>query len=197
MQINLTGFLTKDTPEFMNTLWKLLLEAQSDVTGVPRTFVEQKKEEMRKARANDTRAIDERDRRARLDEIRDSDRGGGRGGRGRGRGRGGRGGFDDSRGGDRARDSGWGGRGGGRGGGPSVRESHFELSTKTDNFYRVLDVGRHAHLLHAVGLAPSLPGGLVPHPEGIDRHHNSAVDPHRFLVIVAHGLGLHRSAEPP
>ena len=130
MQINLTGFLTKDTPEFMNALWKLLLEAQSDVTGVPRTFVEQKKEEMRKARANDTRAIDERDRRARLDEIRDSDRGGGRGGRGRGRGRGGRGGFDDSRGGDRARDSGWGGRGGGRGGGPGVRESHFELSTK-------------------------------------------------------------------
>ncbi|KAF9476945.1 PWI domain-containing protein, partial [Pholiota conissans] len=50
MQINLTGFLTKDTPVFMDALWKLLLEAQQDVTGVPRTFVEQKKEEMRKAR---------------------------------------------------------------------------------------------------------------------------------------------------
>ncbi|KAF8182070.1 PWI domain-containing protein, partial [Pholiota molesta] len=50
MQINLTGFLTKDTPTFMDSLWKLLLEAQQDVTGVPRTFVEQKKEEMRKAR---------------------------------------------------------------------------------------------------------------------------------------------------
>ncbi|KAF8962559.1 PWI domain-containing protein, partial [Flammula alnicola] len=54
MQINLTGFLTKDTPEFMDSLWKLLLEAQEDVTGVPRTFVEQKKEEMRKAREGDT-----------------------------------------------------------------------------------------------------------------------------------------------
>lgn len=124
MQINLTGFLTKDTPAFMESLWKLLLEAQQDVTGVPRTFVEQKKEEMRKAREGDTRAIDERDRRARLDEIRDSERGGrggGRGGRGDGRGdgrgrgrggRGGRGGFDE-RGGDRLRDSGWGNRGGG------------------------------------------------------------------------------------
>jgi serine/arginine repetitive matrix protein 1 len=120
MQINLTGFLTKDTPTFMDSLWKLLLEAQQDVTGVPRTFVEQKKEEMRKAREGDTRAIDERDRRARLDEIRDSERGGrggGRGGRGDGRGRGrggrgGRGGFDE-RGGDRPRDSGWGNRGGG------------------------------------------------------------------------------------
>lgn len=43
---------------------------------------------MRKARQNDGRAIDERDRRARLDEIRESKSSG----RGRGRGRGGRGG---------------------------------------------------------------------------------------------------------
>ncbi|KAJ4473133.1 PWI domain-containing protein, partial [Lentinula aciculospora] len=50
MQINLTGFLTKDTPAFMTALWKLLLEAQSDMTGVPRTFVEEKKEELRRAR---------------------------------------------------------------------------------------------------------------------------------------------------
>ncbi|KAJ3783292.1 PWI domain-containing protein, partial [Lentinula aff. detonsa] len=50
MQINLTGFLTKDTPAFMSALWKLLLEAQSDMTGVPRTFVEEKKEELRRAR---------------------------------------------------------------------------------------------------------------------------------------------------
>ncbi|KAJ3824446.1 PWI domain-containing protein, partial [Lentinula raphanica] len=50
MQINLTGFLTKDTPAFMAALWKLLLEAQADQTGVPRTFVEEKKEELRRAR---------------------------------------------------------------------------------------------------------------------------------------------------
>ncbi|EED77207.1 predicted protein, partial [Postia placenta Mad-698-R] len=50
MQINLTGFLTKHTPEFMSALWKLLLEAQESPAGVPRTFVEEKKEEMRQAK---------------------------------------------------------------------------------------------------------------------------------------------------
>ncbi|KAM6503248.1 PWI domain containing protein, partial [Amanita muscaria] len=50
MQINLTGFLTKDTPAFMSALWKLLVEAQEEVSGVPRTFVDQKKEELKKAR---------------------------------------------------------------------------------------------------------------------------------------------------
>ena len=113
MQINLTGFLTKHTAEFMSSLWKLLLEAQDSPAGVPQTFVEEKKAEMRQARMGDTRALEERDRRARLDEIREGGREArmnGRG-RGRGRGRGGRG-FDDDRGG-RPRDSGWGGRGGG------------------------------------------------------------------------------------
>lgn len=114
MQINLTGFLTNSTPGFMVALWSLLLEAQDSPAGVPRTFVEEKKEEMRKAREGDTRALDERDRRARLDDYRPNDRGGSRGGgRGRGRGRG-RGNFDDDRGG-RARDGGWGTRGGGQG----------------------------------------------------------------------------------
>ena len=67
----------------MTALWSLLLEAQDSPAGVPRTFVEEKKEEMRQARAGDTRAIEERDRRARLDEIRATERegrGGGRGG---------------------------------------------------------------------------------------------------------------------
>lgn len=174
MQINLTGFLTKDTPEFMKSLWKLLLEAQEDVTGVPRTFVEQKKEEMRKARQNDTRAIDERDRRARLDEIRDSDRGGrgGRGGRGRGRGRGGRGGYDDSRGGggagDRARDSGWGNRGGGPGG---VRWLVFFTCLKCSLVFIYYRIVAALHL-HAVVLVPSHPGDLVLRPhDDIDHHH--------------------------
>jgi serine/arginine repetitive matrix protein 1 len=49
MQINLTGFLTKDTPAFMNALWNLLLEAQTGMVGVPCTPLEQKKEETRKA----------------------------------------------------------------------------------------------------------------------------------------------------
>ncbi|KAJ7920754.1 PWI domain-containing protein [Mycena leptocephala] len=57
MQLLLTSFLTKDAPIFMSALWTLLLEAQTEVTGVPRTFVEEKKEEMRKAREGDTRAM--------------------------------------------------------------------------------------------------------------------------------------------
>lgn len=114
MQINLTGFLTNSTASFMSALWALLLEAQDTKTGIPQTFVEEKKQEMRRAREGDTRALDERDRRVRLDDFRPNDRGGFRGG-GRGRGRGiGRGGFDDDRG-DRARDGGWGTRGGGPG----------------------------------------------------------------------------------
>lgn len=115
MQINLTGFLTKDTPVFMTALWKLLIEAQESAAGVPQSMVEAKKQEMRNAKAGDTRAIEERDRRARLDEIRASERdarnsgrGRGSGGRGRGRGRGG--GPIES---GRPRDGGWGSRGGG------------------------------------------------------------------------------------
>ena len=96
MQINLTGFLTSSTGTFMTALWSLLLEAQDSPAGVPKTFVEEKKEEMRKARESDQRAFGERDRRARLDEIRENERSdrGDRGGRG-------------------GRDNGWGGRGGG------------------------------------------------------------------------------------
>ncbi|KAF7297568.1 PWI domain-containing protein [Mycena kentingensis (nom. inval.)] len=55
MQLSLQAFLAMDAPKFMSALWSLLLEAQNEVTGVPRTFVEQKKEEMRRARENDGR----------------------------------------------------------------------------------------------------------------------------------------------
>ena len=99
----------------MSALWSLLLEAQNSQAGIPQALIDEKKEEMRRARAGDTRALDERDRRARFDD-RSNDRGSFRGGgrvRGRGRGRG-RGGYEDDRGG-RGRDNGWGGRGGGPG----------------------------------------------------------------------------------
>ena len=97
----------------MSALWSLLLEAQESPAGVPRTFIEEKKQELRKANEGDTRALDERDRRARSNDVRSNDRGfrgGGRRGRGRGRG-----GFDDDRNGGRSRDGGWGTRGGGPG----------------------------------------------------------------------------------
>ena len=113
MQINLTGFLTDSTPAFMLALWNLLIEAQASPAGIPRSFVEEKKEEMRRAKEGDSRALAERDRRVRLDDIRErerSERPERGGGRGRGRGRRGRGGIgnDDNR----TRDNGWSSRGG-------------------------------------------------------------------------------------
>ncbi|KAI0002131.1 hypothetical protein BJV74DRAFT_876601 [Russula compacta] len=115
MQINLTGFLTDSTAAFMVALWNLLIEAQDSPAGIPRSFVEEKKEEMRRAKEGDTRALGERDRRMRLDQVRErerserSERGGGRG---RGRGRRGRGGIgNDDRSENRTRDNGWSSRG--------------------------------------------------------------------------------------
>ena len=63
----------------MNALWNLLLEAQTETVCVTRSFLEQKKEELRKARENDN------DRRARFDELNSGDRGGRGGGDFRGR----------------------------------------------------------------------------------------------------------------
>ncbi|KYQ89399.1 putative RNA splicing factor [Tieghemostelium lacteum] len=40
IQIYLTGFLEKDTADFMNELWDLLLEAQTSVGGIPKQFFE-------------------------------------------------------------------------------------------------------------------------------------------------------------
>lgn len=100
MQIHLTPFMPKNIAKFMAELWIMLLDAQASDVGVPRALLEEKKEQMRQARATDTRAIEERDRRVRLDEIRANERDGRGSGRGRGRPM-------------RGRDSGWGGRGGG------------------------------------------------------------------------------------
>ncbi|KZS96357.1 PWI domain-containing protein [Sistotremastrum niveocremeum HHB9708] len=133
IQINLQGFLTTNTAAFMKALWSLLIEAQNNPAGIPQTFIEQQKEDLKKAQAN--RGPQDQ-RRERLDEVRERERrerndargdgGGGRGfrgGRGGGRGgyssrfddRGDRGGMDDRGGGGRGRgrDAGWGARGGG------------------------------------------------------------------------------------
>jgi serine/arginine repetitive matrix protein 1 len=53
MQINLTGFLEKNTPIFMLDLWKLLLSAQVSMGGIPKEFIDQKKEELRLKKVND------------------------------------------------------------------------------------------------------------------------------------------------
>jgi hypothetical protein len=46
MQINLTGFLEAKAPQFMKELWNLLLSAQDSVGGIPKEFLELKKEEL-------------------------------------------------------------------------------------------------------------------------------------------------------
>jgi serine/arginine repetitive matrix protein 1 len=46
LQIQLTGFLEKDTPAFCLELWKLCLSAQSNPQGVPKELLEAKKLEL-------------------------------------------------------------------------------------------------------------------------------------------------------
>lgn len=46
LQIQLTGFLDKDTPPFCKELWKLCLSAQTSPQGVPKELLEAKKLEL-------------------------------------------------------------------------------------------------------------------------------------------------------
>lgn len=46
LQIQLTGFLDKDTAQFCKDLWNLLLSAQSSPQGVPKELLEAKKLEL-------------------------------------------------------------------------------------------------------------------------------------------------------
>lgn len=46
MQIQLTGFLDKDTAGFCKELWNLCLSAQSNPQGVPKELLEAKKLEL-------------------------------------------------------------------------------------------------------------------------------------------------------
>lgn len=46
MQVNLTGFLEKNTPKFMYELWCLLISAQEGIGGIPKKFLEEKRREL-------------------------------------------------------------------------------------------------------------------------------------------------------
>lgn len=49
MQINLTGFLNgKNARLFMGELWEHLLSAQASENGIPESFMQQKKDEIKK-----------------------------------------------------------------------------------------------------------------------------------------------------
>jgi hypothetical protein len=52
LQIQLTGFLDKDTAPFCKDLWKLLLSAQDSPQGVPKELLEAKKQELLQEKVN-------------------------------------------------------------------------------------------------------------------------------------------------
>jgi len=48
VQIQITGFMEKNTGKFMKELWTLLLSAQKNASGVPQQFLDAKEEELLK-----------------------------------------------------------------------------------------------------------------------------------------------------
>ncbi|KAF5988462.1 serine arginine repetitive matrix 1 [Fusarium coicis] len=82
LQIQLTGFLDKDTAVFCKDLWKLLLSAQSSAQGVPKELLEAKKLELIQEKIEADRAAetakqrrDDWDRRDReVADLKDRDR---------------------------------------------------------------------------------------------------------------------------
>ncbi|PYH69019.1 PWI domain-containing protein [Aspergillus vadensis CBS 113365] len=98
LQIQLTGFLDKDTGKFCKELWSLCLSAQENPQGVPKELLEAKKleliqekieaeraaEETRKQKEQERareRELEDLRRRERSERTRGGRRGGGRGGR--------------------------------------------------------------------------------------------------------------------
>ncbi|THU46308.1 hypothetical protein C4D60_Mb09t03550 [Musa balbisiana] len=59
IQIQLTGFLEKNTGKFMKELWGLLLSAQNNASGVPQQFLNAKEEEMKKRKLESDRITEE------------------------------------------------------------------------------------------------------------------------------------------
>lgn len=47
MQLQLTGFMEKNTGRFMKELWELLLSAQANPSGIPQQFLDEKAAELR------------------------------------------------------------------------------------------------------------------------------------------------------
>lgn len=77
IQIQLMGFLEGNTAEFMKELWELLASAQESVGGVPKRFVEEKKEELRRNREEGERVVREaRERAQRAAEVAGTGEGG-------------------------------------------------------------------------------------------------------------------------
>lgn len=78
IQLNLNGFLEKNTGKFCKELWELLVAAQDDKDGIPPQLIQMKKEEMEQERVK-------REIKVESWTGGDHSRRGGRGGRDRGR----------------------------------------------------------------------------------------------------------------
>ncbi|XP_074290362.1 uncharacterized protein LOC141617069 isoform X3 [Silene latifolia] len=59
VQIQLTGFMEKNTGKFMKELWALLISAQNNASGVPQQFLDAKEEETKKKKAESDRITGE------------------------------------------------------------------------------------------------------------------------------------------
>lgn len=57
IQIQLTGFLNKDTPAFCKELWDLMLSAQESPMGVPKEMLEAKKLELQQEQVRDSKRM--------------------------------------------------------------------------------------------------------------------------------------------
>ncbi|KAH6557727.1 hypothetical protein KP509_1Z098000 [Ceratopteris richardii] len=59
IQIQLTGFMEKNTGKFMRELWGLLISAMNSTTGIPQQLLDEKAEEARLKKAEEQRVISE------------------------------------------------------------------------------------------------------------------------------------------
>uniref|UniRef100_A0A0D9VSE5 PWI domain-containing protein n=1 Tax=Leersia perrieri TaxID=77586 RepID=A0A0D9VSE5_9ORYZ len=59
IQIQLTGFMEKNTVKFMKELWSLLLSAQQNASGVPQQFLDAKEAEIQQKKAEENRIAQE------------------------------------------------------------------------------------------------------------------------------------------
>mmetsp|Transcript_133090 Transcript_133090/g.336053 ORF Transcript_133090/g.336053 Transcript_133090/m.336053 type:complete len:206 (-) Transcript_133090:21-638(-) len=75
LQVNLTGFMERKAAPFCSELWSHLLSAQESPVGVPKEFIEQKKDELRQKREEAERVQEELKRRKR--DLEEAQRGGG------------------------------------------------------------------------------------------------------------------------
>mmetsp|Transcript_15344 Transcript_15344/g.43531 ORF Transcript_15344/g.43531 Transcript_15344/m.43531 type:complete len:202 (+) Transcript_15344:70-675(+) len=63
LQVNLTGFMERKAAPFCSELWTHLLSAQESPVGVPRQFIDEKKEELKQKREEAERVQEELKRR--------------------------------------------------------------------------------------------------------------------------------------